>query len=153
VLATGAGAPLARFASYKLFEYDRVAHAADLEEYCHTHYFVTRTGDALLFVLHETEAALRAAEIAPVLVELFDLRCAVVRSDDVPAIGVGEELVVPAGGSPLERAVALVLALEWLTYLQGRVGLPNVDTFHGGRDTERLVAGSLRTIRRSTIRP
>jgi hypothetical protein len=153
VLGSGCTAPLARFAAYKLFELDRVAHASDVEEYCHTHYFITRTGDALVLVLDEPEAAARAAEIAPVLADLFALRVVCVRPDDLPALAVGEELVVPAGRSPLERAVALLLALEWLTYLWGRVGLPNVDTFHGGRDTERLVAGSLRTIRRSAIRP
>jgi hypothetical protein len=47
----------------------------------------------------------------------------------------------------------LILATEWLTYLWGRIGAPNINTFHAGYDTERLVAASGRTIRASRIRP
>ena len=59
---------------------------------------------------------------------------------------------VPTGGSALERHVALIVALEWLTYLWGRIGAPNIDTFHAGFDTERLVAASMKTIRQSRVR-
>jgi hypothetical protein len=42
--------------------------------------------------------------------------------------------------------------VQWLTYAIGRVHAPNINTFHAGYDTERLVAGTLRTIRNSAIR-
>jgi hypothetical protein len=48
--------------------------------------------------------------------------------------------------------VALIVGIQWLTYLWWRVGAPYIDTFHAGYDTERLVAASLRTIRRSAVR-
>ncbi len=152
VLGGATTLPLARFGAYKLLELDRPATASDVEEYCHTHYFVTRTGDAVAFVLADADAARRAAEVAPVLAELFAARLVALRSDDVePVPGVALDVAVPAGGSALERHVALLVAVEWLGYLWGRVGAPDPNTFHGGHDTERLVGASVRTIRRSRI--
>lgn len=153
-LASGAALPLARFASYKMFEFDRAAHFTEIEEYCHTHYFVTRLGDAVVFTLQTDDDALRAGEIAPVLAELFEARIVIVRPDDIdaPAGVAGDEIVVPGGGSTLERTLGLLLAFEWITYLCGRIGAPDIDTFHAGHDTERLIGASMRTIRRSAIR-
>lgn len=155
VLASGSALPVARFAAYKLFEYNRVAHWADVEEYAHTHYFVTRPGDALLFLVHDEASAARTGELLPALSELFEARCVVVRSEDVEPTWTprAEDVIVPAGGSALERHAALILAVQWVTYLWGRIGAPDIDTFHAGYDTERLVAASLGTIRRSRIRP
>lgn len=144
--------PLARFGAYKLFEFNRLAHFADVEEYCHTHYFVTRPGDAVVFLVADRESARRAGEVGPVLAELFEARVVVLRAADVETPwAAGEEVAVPAGGSPLERHVALAVAVEWLAYLWGRIGARDVNTFHAGFDTERLVGASLRTIRRSRI--
>jgi hypothetical protein len=143
--------PLARFAAYKLFEFNRLAHFSDIEEYCHTHYFVTRPHDAVVFLLAEREGARRAAEVIPVLRELFDARLVVVRCEDLPALG-PDDLVVPCGGSDLERAVGITVAVEWSTYLWGRIDTPDINTFHAGFDTERLVSGSTRMVRGSDVR-
>jgi len=153
-LASGAGLPLARFAAYKMFEFDRLAHFSEIEEYCHTHYFVTRPGDAVVFILQSDDDVARAREIAPVLIELFEARVVSIRLADVaaPADTIGSEVVVEGGRSPLERAVGPLLAVEWFTYLCGRVGAPDINTFHAGHDTERLIGASMRTIRRSEIR-
>jgi hypothetical protein len=53
---------------------------------------------------------------------------------------------------PAQQFLVFVLALEWFTYAIGRVEAPNINTFHAGYDTDRLVAGTLRTIRRSVMR-
>ena len=53
---------------------------------------------------------------------------------------------------PLQQFLDSFLALKWLTYAIGRVDAPNINTFHAGYDTERLVSGTLRTIRKSVIR-
>jgi glucosamine--fructose-6-phosphate aminotransferase (isomerizing) len=146
--------PLARFAAYKLFEFDRPAHFADLEEYCHTHYFVTRPGAAIVCLLDDEDSARRAGEIVGVLAELLEARVVLLCAADIatPWAEAVERIDYPTGeGSPLERQVALALAVEWLTYLWGRVGAPNVNSFHAGHDTERLVAGTMRTIRRSRV--
>ena len=146
--------PLARFGAYKMFEFNRPAHFAEVEEYCHTHYFVTRPGDAVVFLPGGAAGARRAAEIAPVLHELFEARIAFVRTADLeapPPVPGSLDLVLPAVESELERAIAQVVAVEWLAYLWGRIGAPDVDTFHAGYDTEKLVGASMRTIRSSRV--
>ncbi|MGD8394718.1 MAG: SIS domain-containing protein [Candidatus Eiseniibacteriota bacterium] len=152
-LGRGPGLALARFATYKLFEYNRIAHCNDLEEYCHTHYFVTRPGDAVVAVLLDEADAGRAAEILPVLAELFGARIVVLCPDDLdcPESLRGHALRVPAGTSPVERVAGMTVALQWVTYLWGRIGAPDINTFHAGYETERLVAASARTIRQSRI--
>ncbi|MDP6539845.1 MAG: SIS domain-containing protein [Planctomycetota bacterium] len=150
----GAGTlPLARFAAYKLMEFNRTAHFADIEEYCHTHYFVTRPGSAVVCVIDDADAGRRAGEIVGVLEELLEARVLVLCTADAapPEVPAHRRIEVPAAGSLLERRLALVVALEWLTYLWGRVDAPDVNSFHGGYDTERLVAGTLRTIRGSRV--
>ncbi len=154
-LGTDPTLPLARFGCYKMFEYNRIAHFTDIEEYCHTHYFITRPGDAVIFVVHDAASAERAAEIGPVLTELFDARIVVVHPADTacPAPLSAAAVAVPTGRSQLERLLGLLVAIEWVTYLWGRIGAPDINTFHAGYDTERLVGASGRTIRASRIRP
>jgi hypothetical protein len=136
-----------------MFEFNRPAHFNDIEEYCHTHYFITRPRDLVIFLIEQSAAERRAAEIAPTLVELFDARTVAVRSADVtprfePSAGC---IDVPAADHPFQRLLAMVVAVEWMTYLCGRIGAPDINTFHAGYDTERLVAASLTTIRHSAI--
>jgi hypothetical protein len=58
----------------------------------------------------------------------------------------------PSTRKDLQLFFNLLLGVQWLTYAIGRVDAPNINTFHAGYDTERLVAGSLITVRKSTIR-
>jgi hypothetical protein len=149
----------ARFAAYKMIEFNRLAHFNGLEEYCHTHYFITRTGDTVVFLIDDQDASARAVEIIPVLSELFDARIIWLQTDlsdqTSPPIAIQDTMEVirlPATPLPVQQFLDFILALEWLTYSIGRVGAPDINTFHAGYDTERLVAGTLRTIRKSTIR-
>lgn len=158
-LAAGWAEIVARFAAYKMYEFNRVAHSSEIEEYCHTHYFITRKGDTVVFLVDDEETASRAMEIVPVLRDLFATRVIWVQPEsvgrDLAVEGSGERLEVvrlPAPGGPIQQALDLVLALEWITYAIGRVGAPDINIFHAGYDTERLVAGSLRTVRRSAVR-
>jgi fructoselysine-6-P-deglycase FrlB-like protein len=158
-LARGWPEILARFAAYKMYEFNRIAHFSEIEEYCHTHYFITRIGDTVVFLVDDEETAARATEIVPVLQDLFAMRVIWVQPEavgrDLAVAGSSERLEVvrlPAAGGPIQQALDLVLALEWITYAIGRVGAPDINIFHAGYDTERLVAGSLRTVRRSAIR-
>lgn len=155
VLGGATTAPLARFCAYKLIEFDRPAVASDLEEYCHTHYFVTRPGDAVVALASGKDDLRRALELLPVLVELFAARVLLIVPEDLspPPLAAVPAVAVPAASDPLLRHVALLVASQWLGYLWGRLRCPDPDRFHGGIDTERLVAGTLRTIRGSRIVP
>ncbi len=159
-LGSGAAKIIARFGCYKMYEFNRLAHFTGVEEYCHTHYFITRPGDTIVFLVTDQDTAGRAGEIAPVLYELFDARMIWLQHQSLEYGGLPassadymEVVNLPPTNDPVLQFLDLVLAVEWLTYLTGRVGAPNINTFHAGYDTERLVVGTLRTIRQSAIRP
>jgi len=158
-LGSGWAKILGRFASYKMHEFNRIAHFTGIEEYCHTHYFITRPGDTIVFLITDNDVAARAAEVIPVLCKLFDARiiwlqprtlgCQLLPTKSDYHL---EVVKTPASADMLQRFLDLLLGLQWLTYSVGRVHAPNINTFHAGYDTERLVAGSLITVRKSTIR-
>jgi len=136
-----------------------VAHFTGIEEYCHTHYFITRTSDIVAFLIVDDDTAARAAEVVPVLQELFEARIIWIQSEslDQPNLPIHsndsiEMVNLPPTNEPLQQFLDLVLAVQWLTYSIGRVGAPDINTFHAGYDTERLVAGTLQTNRKSAIR-
>ncbi|MCG6946264.1 MAG: SIS domain-containing protein [Deltaproteobacteria bacterium] len=149
---------VARLGSYKMYEYNRLAHFTGIEEYCHTHYFITRTGDTIVFLIADQDTGARAAEVVPVLQELFEARIIWIQSEslDRPNLPIHSNnpidiVNLPPTTDPLQQFLDHVLAVQWLTYAIGRVDAPNINTFHAGYDTEKLVSGTLRTIRRSAI--
>lgn len=158
-LGSGWAKIVARFASYKMHEFNRLSHFTGIEEYCHTLYFITRPNDTVVFLICDQDTAARAMEVVPVLCEFFDARIICLQPEifgnSLTSAGSGyniEVLNTPAFDQPLQQFLHFILAVEWLTYLIGRVNAPNINTFHAGYDTERLVAGTLRTIRKSGIR-
>ncbi|MGD8438383.1 MAG: SIS domain-containing protein [Syntrophobacterales bacterium] len=157
-LGSGWARVVARFASYKMHEFNRVAHFTGIEEYCHTHYFVTRSSDTVTFLIVDDDTAARGAEVVPVLQELFEARIIWIQSESVeqPIMPIHshnpiEMVKLPPTNEPLQQFLDLVLAVQWLTYAIGRVNAPDINTFHAGYDTEKLVSGTLRTIRQSAI--
>jgi hypothetical protein len=158
-LGSGWAKIIARFASYKMYEFNRIAHFTGIEEYCHTHYFITRPGDTVVFLITDDDAAARAAEMIPVLCKLFNPRIIWLQSEPVdlqilpPKSDYHLDVVsTPATDNMVQQFLDLILGVQWLTYSVGRVDAPDINTFHAGYDTERLVAGSLITVRKSTIR-
>ncbi|MFP3869537.1 MAG: SIS domain-containing protein [Syntrophobacteria bacterium] len=158
-LGSGWAKIAARFAAYKMYEFNRLAHFTDIEEYCHTRYFITRTGDTIVFLITDRDAAARAVEIVPLLQEFFAARIIWLQPEFLGQASLPHDcraspqvITLPAAGQPVLQFLNLILAMEWITYCIGRVGAPDINTFHAGYDTERLVAGTLRTIRRSALR-
>jgi fructoselysine-6-P-deglycase FrlB-like protein len=158
-LGSGWAKIAARFASYKMHEFNRLALFTGIEEYCHTLYFITRSKDTIVMLIFDQDTAARAREVVPVLCEFFDARIIWLQPEffgnDFTPAGSGRKIQVvntPASDQPLQQFFDSILAVQWLTYAIGRVDAPNINTFHAGYDTERLVAGTLRTIRQSAIR-
>jgi fructoselysine-6-P-deglycase FrlB-like protein len=159
-LASGWAMIPARFAMYKMYEFNRVAYFNEIEEYCHTHYFITRPGDTVVFLVDNDDSAARAAEIVPVLRRIFSARVVWIQpqslSSGSPPAACRNQLDLvnlPEADQTILHFLNFILALQWITYFIGRIDAPDINTFHGGYDTERLVAGTLQAIRRSAIRP
>jgi D-arabinose 5-phosphate isomerase GutQ len=158
-LGSGWAKIAARFATYKMHEFNRLALFTGIEEYCHTLYFITRSKDTIVMLVFDQDTAARAREIVPVLCEFFDAGIIWLQPEfsgnDLTPTASGHKIQVvntPASDRPLQQFLDSILAVQWLTYAIGRVNAPNINTFHAGYDTERLVAGTLRTIRQSAIR-
>ena len=112
-----------------------------------------------MFLVFDECTAARTGEIVPVLCEFFDARIIWLQPNSLGNrfIPAGSEYNIqvvntPASDQHLQQFLDFILAVQWLTYAIGRVEAPNINTFHAGYDTERLVAGTLRTIRKSGIR-
>ena len=71
-LGSGWAKIAARFASYKMHEFNRLALFTGIEEYCHTLYFITRSRDTMVFLILDDCTAARTGEVVPVLCEYFD---------------------------------------------------------------------------------
>jgi hypothetical protein len=142
-----------------MHEFNRLSLFTGMEEYCHTLYFITRSRDTIVLLISDEDTAARAMEIAPVLCEFFDARIIwlqpeLFNNDFTPNESEYsiEVVNIPSSNQPLQQFLDFSLALKWLTYAIGRVAAPDINTFHAGYDTERLVSGTLRTIRKSVIR-
>ena len=69
---------------------------------------------------------------------MFEARTVVIRAHDVeprwqPTAGAVQ---LPATHETLSLQLAVTLAVEWLTYFIGRIGAPDINTFHAGHDAE-----------------
>ncbi len=143
---SGPNRSTARFAAYKVMELARPAAHAEIEEFCHTVYLVTRPGDIAVFFAHDRATAERAGEIAPVVSEVVGGRVQVFAT--VPA-----EPAVTFPGAPPEVSPLLMAfaAAHWVRRLAQGWGV-NTGRFRAGEDEERYVRGSQRMIRESAVR-
>jgi len=154
---------ISRFATYKMYEYNLTAHFAEMEEYCHTQYFITRKNDNVVFLCHNDFTLKRALEIIPTIQKLFSANIILIKMGDrqlasVPTFSnVGDKytcsqlIEIPQTQDSIIQFLEMVIAVEWLTYLIGRINAKNINTFHAGFNTEELVKGSYYIIRKSSL--
>ena len=199
---------ISRFATYKIYEYNLIAHFTEMEEYCHTQYFITRKNDNVVFLCHNDLTLKRALEIIPTIQKLFSANIILIKPqnlttqiesdclktlfipikprllhdktvrNDASGVSLRGTLVtkqsrfcdflnnriendcskkgltiieIPATKNPIIQFFEMVIAVEWLTYLIGRINAKNINTFHAGFNTEELVKGSYYTIRKTSL--
>ncbi len=149
---------LTQFAAYKMYEYNLIAHFSDIEEYCHTQYFITRKNDNIIFLSHNKLALKRAFEIIPTIKKLFSANIILIKYEDIKMDlpkGITKNKItiinLPTTKNPIIQFLEMVIAIEWLTYFIGRINAKNINTFHAGFNTEQLVQGSYHTIRKSSL--
>ncbi|MFW9915464.1 MAG: hypothetical protein ACFFGZ_07610, partial [Candidatus Thorarchaeota archaeon] len=123
----------------------------EIEEYCHTEYFVTEENTPVLFLAPQGPSLERIREITPVLHEVLHAKPIVFTSPtsaDLPARAIALPYSGPEYLSTPPYAAAV--GLWWYHWAKARGFDTNV--FRGGVETERYVGGSLRTIRKSRMR-
>ena len=134
-----------------MFEFALNGFTCDIEEYCHTGYFITTDHTSVVFIAPDSASLNRIREIEPIIREELDAKTVVL---------VDAELKKEAGPNstpitlPEERPlspVVLTIPIEFLSYSLAKSKGFNTNLFRGGQDTEKYVSGSYKTIRQSRL--
>jgi len=150
IAGSGPNRATAIYFSYKLGEFALLAFQNDLEEYCHTQYFITEDGDPLFLIAPKGPSLQRAAEIIPVMSEAIKARTILI-TNEKRELGADHQICAPYEGPEVFSPLSFAIPLQLLTYnLAKRRGL-DINRFRGGRGTEKYISGSFRTIRQSNI--
>lgn len=149
--ASGPNYGNALFAEFKMYEFSLLGFSKDIEEYCHTAYFITDKDIPVMFLAPEGESLQRVSEISPVLEKTIGA-LPIVLSNVEPQFSCKAWIEVPYTGkesySIIPYGVVAPLYAYWVAKTRGL----NVNTFRGGVEQEKYVEGSYYTIRKSMIK-
>ncbi|MFX0115627.1 MAG: SIS domain-containing protein [Candidatus Hodarchaeota archaeon] len=152
MVGSGPNRANALFGSYKGNEFTVSPGIQEIEEYCHTQYFVTEETTPVIFLAPKGPSLERTKEIAPVLTEVLHAEPLIFTSPESFQSLASNTIVLPYLGSEYLSTppYAAAVGLWWYHWAKNR-GF-DTSNFRGGVDTERYVSGSLRTIRKSRIK-
>lgn len=149
--ASGPNFGNAVFGEFKMYEFSLPGFSKEIEEYCHTAYFVTEKGTSVMFLAPEGESLKRVAEISPVLKNTLKAD-PIVLSNKEPNFDLHSWIDIPFNGkeefSIIPYGVVAPLYAYWIAKENGL----NVNTFRGGVEQEKYVEGSYHTIRKSNLK-
>ena len=149
--ASGPNYGNALFGEFKMYEFSLPGFSKEIEEYCHTAYFITEKNTPVMFIAPEGESLLRISEITPVLKNIIGAH-SIVLSKSEPSFEHGHWIEIPFQGSEefsvIPYGVVAPLFAYWIAKEKGL----NVNTFRGGVEQEKYVEGSYYTIRKSKIK-
>ncbi|MHA1550557.1 MAG: hypothetical protein ACTSQC_01275, partial [Candidatus Heimdallarchaeaceae archaeon] len=149
--ASGPNYGNAMFGEFKMYEFSLPGFSKEIEEYCHTAYFVTEEGTSIIFIAPEGESLKRVGEISPVLKNTIKAD-PIILSNKEPNFDVHSWIDIPFNGkeefSIIPYGVFTPLYAYWIAKENGL----NINTFRGGVEQEQYVEGSFYTIRKSNIK-
>jgi glucosamine--fructose-6-phosphate aminotransferase (isomerizing) len=139
------------FGEFKMYEFSLPGFSKDIEEYCHTAYFITEKETPVMFLAPEGESLQRVTEISPILKDKIKAK-PIILSNKEPAFNNSGWIEIPFSEeeeySVIPYGVVVPLFAFWVAKERGL----NVNTFRGGVEQEKYVAGSLHTIRKSNVK-
>jgi glucosamine--fructose-6-phosphate aminotransferase (isomerizing) len=152
-VSSGANGPTGLFGAYKMFEFSVNGFACDIEEYCHTNYFITTENSFVIFIASDFPTFDRIKEIEPVIRDVIDAKTVVLINSDLYKNPKIDSHYIPLKVPKNEVLSPLVFTIpvEFLTYSIARSKDFDTNQFRGGQDTEKYVSGSYKTIRQSKI--
>lgn len=149
--ASGPNYGNALFGEFKMYEFSLLGFSKEIEEYCHTAYFITEEKNPVMFIVPEGESFKRVSEISPVLKNIIKANPIII-SNTEPNFEYGHWIEVPYHGSEENSVIPFgVIAPLFAYWIAKEKGL-NVNTFRGGVEQEKYVEGSYYTIRQSKIK-
>ena len=160
----------ALFASFKAYEFAFQASFHEIEEYCHTLYFVTeglnreeqqkgglvqgQTGNQspVIFFASSGASLERTKEIYPVLSDHIGAYPLVITDANIEEFEKGKNLILETNNLlEIFTPIALIIPWQIIIYNLAKQRGLNVNMFRGGILTDHYVVGSLKTIRGSKI--
>jgi glucosamine--fructose-6-phosphate aminotransferase (isomerizing) len=152
-VSSGANSPTGLFGAYKMFEFSLNGFACDIEEYCHTNYFITDENSFVVFIGSDFPAFDRIREIEPVIRDVINARTLILVNTDLykESKKDSHHLLLKTPKNEVLSPLIFTIPVEFLAYSIARSNGFDTNQFRGGKDTEKYVSGSFRTIRQSKV--
>ena len=151
-VSSGPNGSTGLFGSYKMFEFTLNGFTCDIEEYCHTDYFITTDNSLVIFMAPDSSSFDRIMEIEPVIRKIFNTKTIVLVNSDLQNKTASWHIPIKTPKEGVLSPLVYTIPVEFLSYSIARSKGFNTNQFRGGQDTEKYVSGSYKTIRQSKIR-
>jgi len=150
-VASGPNGPSALFGAYKMFEFTLHGFSCDIEEFCHTRYFITTNKSTVVLLASDIQSYNRIMEIEPVLRDYINARTLILANESLVVEKLNSILPFTMPEDPYLSPLVQTIPIELLSYSLARSKGFNTNTFRGGVETEKYVTGSYQTIRQSHL--
>ncbi|MFX1282344.1 MAG: SIS domain-containing protein [Promethearchaeota archaeon] len=150
-VSSGSNAPTGLFGAYKMYEFSLNGFACDIEEYCHTNYFITTQHSLVIFLAPDISSFNRIMEIEPVIREIVNAKTIVLVNSDLHDTSVYNFVPIKTPKKEVLSPLIYTIPVEFFSYFIARSKGFDTNQFRGGLETEKYVSGSYRTIRQSKI--
>jgi glucosamine--fructose-6-phosphate aminotransferase (isomerizing) len=150
-VASGPNRPIGLFGAYKMFEFTLHGFSCDIEEFCHTRYFITTNKSTVVLLTSDKQSYNRIMEIEPVLREYIKAKTIILANKSLVNENLTSILPFAMPEDPYLSPLVQTIPIELLSYSLARSKGFNTNTFRGGVETEKYVTGSYQTIRQSHL--
>jgi glucosamine--fructose-6-phosphate aminotransferase (isomerizing) len=149
-VASGPNRSSALYGTFKMYEFTLNGYSCDIEEYCHTQYFITTDRSLVIFLVPDRASLIRVMEIVPVLQDEIQAKTGIFANSDFSVLN---QQIIPIQLPGVTELTPLVftIPIEFLSYSIAKAQGLDTNKFRGGLDTEKYVSGSFKTIRQSKI--
>ena len=150
-VSSGSNTPTGLFGAYKMYEFTLNGFACDIEEYCHTEYFISNENSIVVFIASDSSSFNRIMEIEPVVRESINSKTIVLVNSKIENIS-SHYVPIETPKEEVLSPLIYTIPVEFFSYSIARNKGLDTNQFRGGEETEKYVSGSYKTIRLSEIR-
>jgi glucosamine--fructose-6-phosphate aminotransferase (isomerizing) len=151
-VASGPNSATSLFGAYKMFEFSLNGFACDIEEYCHTNYFITTDKSSVVFIAPDRLSLNRIMEIEPVLRDDIKVKTVILVTEELKNEAGSNSIPILSPNEVVLSPLIFTIPIEFLSYSLAKNKGFNTNTFRGGQETIKYVTGSFKTIRQSKLR-
>ncbi|MFX0050819.1 MAG: SIS domain-containing protein [Candidatus Hodarchaeota archaeon] len=150
-VSSGPNGPTGLFGAYKMYEFTLNGFACDIEEYCHTKYFITTEKSLVIFIASDSYSFNRILEIEPVIRNIINAKTIILANSSLLNSKAADYISIETPKEKVLSPLVYTIPIEFFSYSIARNKGFDTNQFRGGQETEKYVSGSYRTIRQSRI--